>query len=299
LGAARQRLRTLGLRGTIRLRWSFVLEDLSVARDVLRQAVSMELLGERPRSLYDFRYEGEEYVREWELAGLDLRKRREVEALEEAVVLGAVAEDLTERAARGKLPPLVPLDSPIASSWLGSCLSRSPRPSVLLVGGPGVGKTSWVLHLAAWLVEVRRETKKPTARLWRSSADRILAGMIYLGMWQERCLQIAEELSSGGDFLYLDRLTSLVAPQPDGTSIADLLVPEARAGSLGLIAECTEEELVRCRRRAPDVVDAFLVHRIVEPPPSRVPQLMERYLQDTRPLAELADLHPALAADEW
>ena len=142
-----------------RFGWSFVLEDLSVARDVLRQAVSMELLGEHPRSLYDFRYEGEEYVREWELAGLDLRKRREVEAREEAGVLGAVADDLTERAARGKLPPLVPLDSPIASSWLGSCLSRSPRPSVLLVGSPGVGKTSWVLHLAAWLVEVR-----PTSR---------------------------------------------------------------------------------------------------------------------------------------
>ncbi|HEY3450296.1 MAG TPA: AAA family ATPase [Myxococcales bacterium] len=265
-----------------RFGWTFVLEDLSVARDVLRQAVSSEMLGEHPRSLYDFRYEGEERVREWEPAGLDTKRIPAAPDHEPLPNLESVAEDLTERAARGKLPALVPPDAPLASGWPGTALTRQPRPSILLVGGPGVGKTTWVYHLAAWMDALRREKKQRTARVWRTSSDRILAGMVYLGMWQERCLKIAEELSSEGDFLYVDRLTNFIAPQQDGTSIADLLAPEAKSGSLALIAECTPEELVRCRRKAPDVVDAFLVVNFAEPAAIKMPALMERYLQAKR-----------------
>jgi ATP-dependent Clp protease ATP-binding subunit ClpC len=275
-----------------RFGWSFVLEDLSVARDVIRQAISGELLGEHPRSLFDFRWEGEERVREWELEGLPRRRGRSEDERESLPAVEAVAEDLAERAARGKLPALLPLDPPIAGSPIGARLRGSPRPSLLLVGAPGVGKTTWVLHLAQWMLALRRATGERTARVWRTSADRILAGMAYLGMWQERCLQIAQELSGEGDFLFVDRLTGLVAPQPDGSSIAELLLPEVRAGGLSLIAECTEEELVRCRRRAPAAVDAFLVHRIEEPAPVCVPRLMERYLETRRSGVRL---HPSAA----
>jgi ATP-dependent Clp protease ATP-binding subunit ClpC len=79
---------------------------------------------------------------------------------------------------------------------------------------------------------LRRETKQRTARVWRTSSDRILAGMVYLGMWQERCLKIVEELSSEGDFLYV-AADELHRPQPDGTSIADLLAPEVQGGLAG------------------------------------------------------------------
>ena len=48
-----------------RFNWRFIVEDLAVAPEVLEHAVSTALLGEQPRSLYEFRAEGEEYVREW------------------------------------------------------------------------------------------------------------------------------------------------------------------------------------------------------------------------------------------
>ncbi|MCS6898318.1 MAG: hypothetical protein RMJ98_05625 [Myxococcales bacterium] len=84
----------------------FILEDLSLAPEVLRQAV-MQLLGENPRWIYDFRSEGEEYVREWEPRFL----MRLAEALPpqggtpEVSVLASVAEDLMEKVARHKLAP--------------------------------------------------------------------------------------------------------------------------------------------------------------------------------------------------
>ena len=44
------------------------------------------------------------------------------------------------------------------------------------------------------------------------------------------------------------RLVDLLASQPDGASIADLLAPAVVAGELRMIAEASESELARCRR---------------------------------------------------
>ncbi len=40
---------------------------------------------------------------------------------------------------------------------------------------------------------------------------------------------------SENDYLYVDRLTSILAPQPDGSSIGALLLPAAMSGEISLI----------------------------------------------------------------
>jgi ATP-dependent Clp protease ATP-binding subunit ClpC len=274
-----------------RFGWFFMLENLTIARDVLSRAVSSALLGEHPRWLYDFRREGEERVQAWRPAGLD-RDRSAGDGEEpRPPTLDAVAEELVARAARGKLPPLV-IDEAALRPWLASVTATTSPPSLLLVGEPGVGKTSWVLQLATLLARARKEKgrERKVPRLWRTSADRILAGMVYLGMWQERCLALAEELAGEGDLLYVDRLTAVVAPQHDGTSIADLLAPAVRAGEVSLVAECTPAELERLERRAPGVVGLFRVVRLPPPPAAAMPALLQRYQAARRTPAAL---HPA------
>jgi ATP-dependent Clp protease ATP-binding subunit ClpC len=260
-----------------RFGWNFILEDLDSAPAVLQNAVSSVLLGAKPRWIYDFRHEGPEYVRDWApelLQRLDETPPEEDEDRSRFPALNAVAEELVERAARGKLPPTLELEDALES--LMPLLLRRPPTSLLLVGGPGVGKTSLVLRLARRLAQLRRKDKDRVPRLWRTSAHRILAGMVYLGQWQERCLHLIRELSGENDLLYLDRLVPALQPQPDGSSIAELLLPALAAEELSLIAECTEGELERAQRRFPAFVGRFRLVRLAETPASRMPALLER-----------------------
>ena len=259
-----------------RFGWSFVIEDLSIAREVLQNALTTALLGEKPKGLYDFRHEGAEYVSSWDLGWLQRDNKRGPGEERPPEVLEQISEELTSRALGGRQPALV-YDAESMRSWLAYA-QRQPPQSLLLVGGPGSGKTSQVLRLARLIAELRREDKKADLpRIWRTSAERIVAGMVYLGMWQERCLKIVDALSYENDYLYVDRLTSILAPQPDGSSIGDLLLPAAMSGEISLIAECTEAELERCQRRFPESLRPFRIVRIESPPASQVPELMVRY----------------------
>jgi ATP-dependent Clp protease ATP-binding subunit ClpC len=271
-----------------RFGWSFVLEELSTAREVLQHALTTALLGENPKGLYDFRHEGEEFVSSWDPGGLEQDARRNSDEERVPAVLEQVGEELTSRALGGRQPPLV-YDADAMQPWL-SYVQRQPPLSLLLVGGPGVGKTSQVLRLARLLAEKRREDKATHfPRIWRTSAERIVAGMVYLGMWQERCLQLIEALAHENDYLFVERLTSLLAPQPDGSSIGDLLLPAAMSGEISLIAECTEAELERCQRRFPEALRPFRIVRLEEPTSAQVPELMLRYLAAKR---SRVSIHP-------
>ncbi|WP_224366721.1 AAA family ATPase [Hyalangium versicolor] len=265
-----------------RFGWSFVLEELSIAREVLQHALATALLGEQPKGLYDFRHEGEEYVQSWDPGGLEQASR--MRSSEESVpeVLTQISEELTSRALGSRAPALVYDHEALSQEAWQVYVRRQPPQSLLLVGGPGVGKTSWVLKLARWFAERRREEKgREFPKIWRTSAERIVAGMVYLGMWQERCLKIIDALSFENHYLYVDRLTSLLARQPDGSSIADLLIPAAASEEISLIAECTEAEFERCQRRFPEALRPFRIIRIEEPSATEMPELMRRY-QETR-----------------
>ncbi len=263
-----------------RFGWSFVLEELSIAREVLQHALATALLGEQPKGLYDFRHEGEEYVRSWDPGGLQREPRDRSDDEPAPAVLEQIGEELTSRALGGQLPPLV-YDAPH-----GGLERLHPAPASALdpasSAGPAWARRARVLKMARWLAERRRENSDTHyPRLWRTSAERIVAGMVYLGMWQERCLKIIDALSYENHYLYVDRLTSLLAPQPDGSSIGDLLLPAALNEELSLIAECTEAEFERCQRRFPEALRPFRVIRLEEPPSSQMPELMRRY-QETR-----------------
>jgi len=271
-----------------RFGWSFVLEELSIAREVLQHALATALLGEQPKGLYDFRHEGEEYVQSWDPGGLQQSQRSRSTEEDSPAVLEQIGEELTTRALGGRSPPLV-YDADALEPWRVYVLHEPPR-SILFVGGPGVGKTTQVMKMARWIAERRREDKeRHYPKIWRTSAERIVAGMVYLGMWQERCLKIVDALSYENHYLYVDRLTSILAPQPDGSSIGDLLLPAAMNEELSLIAECTEAEFERCQRRFPEALRSFRVVRMEEPASSQMPELMRRY-QETR--RSRVSIHP-------
>ncbi|WP_437741502.1 AAA family ATPase [Sorangium sp. So ce1504] len=278
-----------------RFGWSVVLEDLSIAPDVLRQLVTSALLGESPRSLFDFRREGDEYVRPWSPRRMERAGRTARRPEDERPTLHAVSEDLVEKAARQRLPLAVgeseELEQALPLFDVARAAHGASLPSILLVGGPGVGKTTWVHRLARRFAAWRRDKARASSPgLFSTSADRLLAGMKYLGMWQARCLRLVSELSHEGDLLHVGALLPLLRPQPDGASIGDVFLPALRTGEVSLIAECTEPELEACQRRAASLVACFQIVRLREPDAAAVPALLAEYeaRKDTR-----VRLHPA------
>jgi ATP-dependent Clp protease ATP-binding subunit ClpC len=262
-----------------RFGWWFIVENLEIAGKVIEQAISTSLLGEKPQWVFDYRYEGPEYVNPWSPDFLQRRRPADDEVDDSAQfpVLAAVAEELVAKAARKKLGVTVGVDSTLDS--LRALIERDQPRSLLLVGPSGVGKTTFIRRLAGHLLAQsrRKDGERRYTRLWSTSADRIVAGMVYLGMWQDRCLTMIEDLSGEGDYLYVDRLPEFLAPQSDGASIADLFLAPVVSGEVSLLAECDESELSKCRQRNAALVDAFHVVRLEEMAPSVLLPLLSIY----------------------
>jgi ATP-dependent Clp protease ATP-binding subunit ClpC len=255
----------------------------------MRHAVFAAMLGDEPASVFDFRATRREWIYEWELP--HLAREDEDDDDDDAPVpptVAAVAEDWTLKARRRLLQP--PVGDIPAATQLTDALVRVPARSVVLVGDSGVGKTALLRRAARFLTEKSKGKASARRRLWATSASHITAGMVYLGMWQERCLAIARELSGTDDWLFVDRLADLLAPQSDGATIADLLAPAIVAGELRVIAEASESELARCRRKHQGFADAFEIIRVDEPPPDVVIEMIRA--QQARKDAEV-HWHPA------
>ena len=258
-----------------RFSWWFVLEDLAMAPSVIRQAVSMAMLGGEGASIYAFRETTEEKIIEWSppLSPPSAASRRAQQAMGEGV-LPSVAEDLVDRVRRRKGRPIIG-DIDIADAL--ALLRRDPPASLLLVGPPGSGKSTFVHAIAKALGRKEHAVGGRAPRIWSTSADRIVAGMAYLGQWEQRCLDIVAELSGEGDHLYVDQLAPLLTPRTGHTSIADMFLPAMVAGELSIIAECLPDQLRKLSAQHPTLLSRFVVHRIDPPSAGAMPALLAAY----------------------
>lgn len=149
-------------------------------------------------------------------------------------------------------------------------LLSSERANVLLVGETGVGKTSVLVDSVRNLERELRALAKdnPEAdtshKIWATSAGRLIAGMKYLGQWQERCEKIIEELARIDGVLAVEKLLDLMrtggASETD--SIASFLLPFIERGELRIVGEATPAELDACRRLLPGFISNFRILHI-------------------------------------
>jgi len=145
--------------------------------------------------------------------------------------------------------------------------------NLLLLGEPGVGKTAL---LAEAVRRITRRTKKsdvenrrPGAEVrhfWRTSGAQLIAGMKYLGQWEERCERVVAELAETAGLLCVENLLELVrvGGRDPATSVGAFLLPYLRRGELRIVSEATPSELDACRRLLPDLADALQIVNVPE-----------------------------------
>lgn len=150
-------------------------------------------------------------------------------------------------------------------------LLQRERANVLLVGESGVGKTSLLVD-AVRIVErdvplSDDATASPWPKLhrfWTSSASRLIAGMKYLGQWEERCERVIEELARIDGVIAFEDLQDLIrtGSGATNTSVASFFLPFLERGEMRVVAETTPAGLDACRRLLPGFVDAFRILRV-------------------------------------
>lgn len=177
--------------------------------------------------------------------------------------LGVVAEPLSGSGQRGKPARAWGRDAEVEDLFQRL---HSGRVNIILSGEPGVGKTTILAEAARKLERISRENGEDVYphRLWMTSAQRIIAGMRYLGQWEERCEKIIEELSMIDGILCVENLLDLVktgGSEPQD-SVAAFFMLYMKRGEISIIAEATPAEIDACRRLLPGLVDLFQVINI-------------------------------------
>jgi ATP-dependent Clp protease ATP-binding subunit ClpC len=177
--------------------------------------------------------------------------------------LSQVAEPLGDRAARRQLSAAWEREALVADAVRKL---HHERGNLLLVGEPGIGKTTIlaeavqaVERLHAGEVRQRGDTLLSPRLFWLTSAGRLIAGMKYLGQWEERCEAVIDELARLPGVLCVDKLLDLLRTGGTGPadSLAAFFAPYVQRGELRLAGECTPAELDACRRLLPGFVDLF------------------------------------------
>lgn len=199
---------------------------------------------------------------------LDLAQPAKLPPLHATRVLQQVAEPLSDGrnltiAAGSRDQVLLQLRSTISA---GSCL---------VVGETGVGKTTLISSVAREMFLARRTLRRqqrdkrsdaqPLQPLfWSSSAGRLIAGMRYLGQWQQRLEAVVAELANIDGVLAIENLLDLVSAggREPRDSLACFLIPYLRSGTLRLVAEASPTELDACRRLLPELIDALPIVRV-------------------------------------
>ncbi len=143
-------------------------------------------------------------------------------------------------------------------------LNDESKPSVLLVGPSGAGKTAMVELVARQLSKLGGEYDRV---IWSTSGARIVSGMSGFGMWQQRVLQMLRELKETDGVLHLGSLIELLeAGKIQGMpGVASMMRNPISNRRIQTIAEATQEQIASIEREDPILLRSFIRLEVNEP----------------------------------
>ena len=141
---------------------------------------------------------------------------------------------------------------------LAAAVSRQPARSIVLVGDPGVGKTTLAraladrLHRDGWIV-------------FEATAGAFNAGMTYIGQLEGRVQETAKALGGERVLWVVPNVHEMVSTgtyRQHPVGLLDLLLPHIENGTVKILGETTHAGWEQLTRQRPRVTGALLVHRL-------------------------------------
>ncbi len=179
------------------------------------------------------------------------------------------AVDLTERASRGELEPLIGREDILERTVQVLCRRLKNNP--VHVGDPGVGKTAITEGLARRIVDGSVPSLLKNMRIWSLDMGRLLAGTRYRGDFEERIKGVLGELEKRENvILFIDEIHTIVgAGATSGGSMdaSNLLKPALMSGRIRCIGSTTYGEFKKFFDKDHALARRF--QRIDVPEPSR------------------------------
>ncbi len=170
--------------------------------------------------------------------------QQEVEPKPAGDPLKSFTIDLTERAARGEIDPLVGRGREVERTI--QVLSRRRKNNVIFVGEPGVGKTAIVEGLALRIHHRQVPAALEDSKIYSLDMGAVLAGTRYRGDFEARLKSTITALEKvPGAILFIDEIHTVVgAGATSGGSMdaSNILKPVLNSGRLRCIGASTYEE---------------------------------------------------------
>ncbi len=163
---------------------------------------------------------------------------------EKFAALEKYGQDLTARAADGKIDPVIGRDDEIRR--VIQVLSRRTKNNPVLIGEPGVGKTAIVEGLAKRIADGDVPEGLKGKRLIALDIGSMLAGAKYRGEFEERLKAVLKEITdaAGEIITFVDELHTIVgAGAAEGAMDAgNMIKPMLARGELRMIGATTLDE---------------------------------------------------------
>ncbi|MGL5313746.1 MAG: ATP-dependent Clp protease ATP-binding subunit [Peptostreptococcaceae bacterium] len=182
-------------------------------------------------------------------------------------VLDKYGRNLTQYAKQNKIDPVIGREKEIER--VIQILSRRTKNNPVLIGDPGVGKTSVAEGLALDVARGNVPESLKNKIIYTLDMGSMLAGAKYRGEFEERIKQVVDEvIKSGNIILFIDELHTIIGAGSTGESTIDasnILKPVLSRGEIQVVGATTIDEYRKHVEKDPALERRFQPVMVTEP----------------------------------